>query len=102
MITLTHHTQADLCATTDPSLVPAQRGVDLSDRQLMQIFEQICAATGVSRWTSPHGPHFDVAAEDVRTELRRLLWRGGSAYKLDLQHALRVIAWAWERECLTE
>jgi hypothetical protein len=95
-----HQTLSDLCAV-DPSFVSARSGIHLSDRQLMHLFEQICASTGVTRWMSPEdGRHFDVNAEDVRTELRRIFWRGTAGHKLDLAHALRVIAWSWEREAL--
>lgn len=92
-------TPSDLAAA-DPAYVPASSALHLDDRYLMAVFERVCTQTGVTRWTCPQAKsHFDVCAEDVRVAVRKLLYQAGGT--MDLQHALRVIAWGWEREAMT-
>lgn len=86
-------------AANHPEYMPAKSGLYLNDRQICALFERVCSETGVDRWTCASGPHFDVIAEDIRTELARLLH--AATCDTDLRHALRVIAWTWERECMT-
>lgn len=78
--------------------MPAKSGIYLSDRQLFALFERVCTETGVGNWTG-WSQHFAVIAEDIRTELQRVLFR--ATVEIDLRHALRIIAWTWERECVT-
>lgn len=80
--------------TTALSYVPARSGLYLPDPELHALFERVCGDTGVSQWGV--GDHFEVVPEDIRTELRRVLFR--ATRELDLQHALRLVAWTWERE----
>lgn len=85
-------------AENNPAYAPARSGMRLSDRQLFAVFERVCSETGVGRWTSATGPHFDVIAEDIRAELGRLLH--AATFPMDLRHALRIVAWTWEKECM--
>ena len=87
-------TSSDVAAR-EPAYVPAKSGLYLNDRQLSALFERVCDDAGVSNWTG-WDEHFAVTPEDIRTELRRVLY--SATVELDLRHALRIVAWTWERE----
>ena len=91
-----------------PESFPATQHTTLNDRQLLALFESICTSCGITQWMAPEDEqHFDATADDIRDELNKLahLHRPDAIPdaepKLNLDHALRMIAWKWEYECFT-